>query len=82
MIETPALVNGFLCGCALILFGSVPGFLQSVVDGVHNFSRAIHQNLAPTHGQVEVGRQPFALVLLGFAVIVVVCVAYILPPAA
>ena len=82
MIEIPALVNGLLCGCALIIFGSVPGLLQSLVEGLHNFSRAIHPNLAPPHGQVQVGRQPFALVLLGFALIVFVCVAYILPSAA
>lgn len=46
MIETPSLLNGLICGCVLIVFGSVPGLFQGLVNGLQNFSRELRGNAA------------------------------------
>ena len=70
---------GILTGCALIVFGLVPGLLQALAEGVRNFSNSIFSPFAagPAHGtEYENIHRPVWLAGLGVALIVLSALGY------
>lgn len=70
---------GVLTGCALIVFGVVPGLLENLTDGVRNLSNSVSNQFLTRAADRRARRklaQPTWLAGLGVALIVLTILGY------
>ena len=84
MIELSQVVVGLVCGCALIVFGLMPGLFQELFqaleEGIGNFRDSLSSSFAtPPRQDLQMGpiRQRIWLAGLGAALIVTTVLAYL-----
>ena len=77
VITLNEVVVGVLSGCALIVFGLVPGLFQAVASGIWNFHDSLSGSFPSPHRMEEI-RQPVWLAGLGVALSAATLLAYFL----
>lgn len=79
MIGRYQVMIGVVSGCILIVFGLVPGLFQDLADGVRRYSDSFTAGFPTSPRLYTPIRRPRWLAGLGFLLIVLTIVAYLLP---
>jgi hypothetical protein len=77
VIQPHEVMMGVLAGCALIVFGLVPGLLEGLAEGIRNFGESLSSSFSgPSHSHQEF-RRPTWLAGVGAALIALTLAAYL-----